>query len=140
MIVNADITIFNRRYVKEDRTEKYVATRIKGVSFYGRRSSSSSGTEMTTDDSYTVRIPWDADTEGKEYIEEIDYKAMTDEACSGYWTLQKGAFIVRGISDTDTMTEKELYEKFPDVVIITDYTDNRDRCSDMMKHWRVGGK
>lgn len=140
MIVNADITIFNRRYVKEDRTEKYVATRIRGVSFYGKRSSSSSGTEMTTDDTYTIRIPVSADMEGKEYVEEISYKGMTDEEAALFWTLQKGAFIVRGISDTDTMTERELCETYPDVVIITDYTDNRDRCSDAMKHWRVGGK
>ena len=30
MTTNADITIFNKRYVREERTEKFVATQIRG--------------------------------------------------------------------------------------------------------------
>ena len=41
MTTNADITIFNKRYVREERTEKFVATQIRGVSFYSRKGTSS---------------------------------------------------------------------------------------------------
>lgn len=140
MIVNADITIFNRRYIPEERTEKFVATRICGVSLYSKKSTSSGDKELKKSDSYTIRIPADADTEEKEYADHLSYKAMDDATYPSYWTLEPGAIIVRGISDLKTATETELKEKYPDVILVTNFTDNRDRCSDVMKHWRIGGE
>lgn len=140
MIVNADITIFNKRYIREERTEKFVPTRIYGVSLYSKKGISSGDNELKESDTYTIRIPADADTEEKEYADQLSYKAMDDAIYPGYWTLQIGAIIVRGISDLETATETELREKYPDVILVTNFTDNRDRCSDFMKHWRIGGE
>lgn len=140
MIVNADITIFNKRYIQEERTEKFVPTRIYGVSLYSKKGTSSGDNELKKSDTYTIRIPTDADTEEKEYADQLSYKAMDDATYPGYWTLQPGAIIVRGISDLETATETELREKYPDVILVTNFTDNRDRCSDVMKHWRIGGE
>ncbi len=140
MTVNADITIFNKRYIQEERTEKFFSTRIYGVSLYSKKGTSSGDNELKKSDTYTIRIPADADTEGKEYTEQLSYKSMDDATYPGYWTLQPGAIIVRGISYLETATETELREKYSDVILVTNFTDNRDRCSDAMKHWRIGGE
>lgn len=140
MIVNADITIFNKRYVREERTEKLVASRIHGVSLHLKKDTSSGDKELTKSDPCTIRIPIDADMEGKEYADQRSYEVMDDETYPGYWTLQSGAFIVNGLSDLETATETELREKYLDVIQIRNFTDNRDRCSDAMKHWRIGGE
>ena len=34
MIVNSDITVFNKRYDRTERTERFYGTQIRGVSFY----------------------------------------------------------------------------------------------------------
>lgn len=140
MTTNADITIFNKRYVREERTEKFVPTHIYGVSLYAKKGTASEDVGLKQSDSYTIRIPADADTEGKEYAEQNAYKAMDDDAYKGYWTLEPGAVIVRGIVDLDSASETELKEKYPDVIFVTNFTDDRDFCSDFMKHWRVGGE
>lgn len=140
MTVNADITIFNKRYIQEERTEKFFSTRIYGVSLYSKKGTSSGDNELRKSDTYTIRIPADADTDGKEYADQLSYKAMDDATYPGYWTLQPGAIIVRGISDLEVATETELRENYPDVILVTNFTDNRDRCSDAMKHWRIGGE
>ena len=33
MIVNSDITVFNKRYDRAERTERFYGTQIRGVSF-----------------------------------------------------------------------------------------------------------
>ena len=57
MTTNADITIFNKRYVREERTEKFVATQIRGVSFYSRKGTSSGNQDRNVKDTYTIRVP-----------------------------------------------------------------------------------
>lgn len=140
MITNADITIFNKRYVREERTEKFVGTQIKGVSFYSRKGRTSGDQERDVKDTYTIRIPDTADTSGKAYAEQMEYSGMDDETYSGYWTIQRGDIIVCGLSDLEAAMETELKQRYPDVVTVTNFTDNRSRCSDYMKHWRIGGE
>ena len=65
---------------------------------------------------------------------------MDDETYPGYWTIQRGDIIVCGLSDLEVATETELKQSYPDVVTVTNFTGNRSRCSDYMKHWRIGGE
>lgn len=62
MIVNSDITVFNKRYDRTERTERFYGTQIRGVSFYSRKGTSSGSKELSKSDAYTIRIPGDADT------------------------------------------------------------------------------
>lgn len=140
MIVNADITIFNKRYMAAERTEKFVATRIKGVSFYSRKGTSSGSTGIDKEDTYTIRIPANADTSGKVYVDQMEYAGIDDKTYPGFWTLQPGAIIVRGLLDLEEATETELKKTYPDVIFVTNFSDNRDRGSDNVKHWRIGGE
>lgn len=140
MTTNTDITIFNKRYIPDERTEKLVSTHIYGVSLYAKKGASSGSGELKQGDSYVIRIPADAYAEGKEYAGQKEYEAMDDDVYVNYWTLDPGTIIVRGIIDLDSASETELKEKYQDVIFVTNFTDNRDFCSDFMKHWRVGGE
>ncbi len=140
MITNADITIYNRRYMETEKTDKFVPTQIKKVSFYSRKGTAAGSQETKDGDTYTVRIPAKADTSGKEYVDFLAYEALSDDEYSNYWTIQPGAIIVKGAYDEEIPNEVTLRETHPEVVFITNWTDNRDRCSDFMKHWRIGGE
>ena len=95
MIVNSDITVFNKRYDRAERTERFYGTQIRGVSFYSRKGTSSGSKELSKSDAYTIRIPADADTSGKKYADQKAYSELDDTVFSGYWTLQPGAIIVQ---------------------------------------------
>ena len=132
MIVNSDITVFNKRYDRAERTERFYGTQIRGTS--------SGSKELSKSDAYTIRIPADADTSGKKYADQKAYSELDDTVFSGYWTLQPGAIIVQGLVDLETATETELRQSYPEVIFVRNFTDNRSRGSSSMKHWRVGGE
>lgn len=140
MTVNSDITIFNKRYDETERTERFYGTKISGVSLYSRKGTSSGDKQMSQDDSYTIRIPADADTGGKQYIEQRAYASLKEEEFKLFWTLQPGSIIVAGLADQETATETELKKNYPDVIVVTNFTDNRGRGSELNWHWRVGGE
>lgn len=139
MTTNADITIFNKRYIKTERTEKFVPTVIRGVYLYFQKAVSG-GSDRKRSDSYTIRIQADADTGGKEYVGQKEYAALDDETCPGYWTLQPGAIIVRGVAGPEAATEAELMKAFQDVIAVTNFSDNRSCGSKAVRHWRIGGE
>lgn len=140
MITNSDITVFNKRYDKAERTEWLYGTKIQGVSFYSRKAVSSADNQLSQNDSYTIRIPANADTDGKQYIEQQAYSSLNDEEFKQFWTLQPGTIIVAGLVDLETTTEVELQKAYPEVIVVKNYTDNRSRGSESMWHWRVGGE
>lgn len=158
MTTNSDVTIFNLR-VGADRREKLCATRILGVSWYRTEGQSVSDNNRKAATKCVVRIPFNAITEGgKQYISEEEYKKLSDEEAERYWTIQKGAYIVRGqyvvagqwLFDTfsfrqgiilkDTIEElAKLRQHDEDFVTVTEYADNTIRGTDRTKHWRIGG-
>lgn len=125
-MTNSDVTIFNLR-IGSDRREKLCATRIMGVSWYGTKGEAVSDTDRKGKAKCVIRIPVAATVEaGKQYISEEKYKKLSDEEAERYWTIQKGAYIVRGQYDEDFVT-------------VTEYADNTIRGTDRTKHWRIGG-
>ena len=158
MTINSDVTIFNLR-IGADRREKFYATRILGVSWYGSKGQVVSDTVRKGTAQCVIRIPYTAIVEGgKQYISEEEYKKLSDEEAERYWTIQKGAYIVRGqyvvagqrLFDTfsfrqgiilkDTIEElAKLRQHDEDFVTVTEYADNTIRGTDRTKHWRIGG-
>lgn len=148
MMTNSDVTIFNLR-IGSDRREKLCATRIMGVSWYGTKGEAVSDTDRKDKAKCVIRIPATATVEaGKQYISEEKYKKLSDEEAERYWTIQKGAYIVRGqtFSFRQGIILKETIEELAklrqhdeDFVTVTEYADNTIRGTDRTKHWRIGG-
>ena len=99
MTTNADITIFNKRYVREERTEKFVATQIRGVSFYSRKGTSSGNQDRNVKDTYTIRVPDTADTSGKAYAEQMNIPAwmMKHFPATGLYSVEISSSVASAI-------------------------------------------
>ena len=138
MIVNADITIFNKRYDATERTERFFPTPIKECSFVRRHGVISPNIELSLDETYAIRIPIDADFGGATYVDAMTYKGLADAA--GYWTIQTGDYVAKGTYSGGPMSETDIQKSFGEVAVVMNFTDNTDRPSDDMKHWRIGGK
>lgn len=138
MYTNADCTVFNKRYNRETRTDKWSRTYIRGVFWESSASVASDRTTGTTDDSSLfVAIPADADAEGKSYCKPNEYKAASPETA---FTLAPEDIIVKGIIPEnigDGVTVKDLQQKYDCFYVIT-------KCSDLRfgghPHLEVNGK
>lgn len=138
MITNVDITILNKRYDAESRSESYVPTVLNGVSYLEGNAASVSSV-WSDQSTYKIRIPKGA-TE-KTYLDAKAYKSAAD--VSGNWTIEKADYILLGVHDiSGTQTELTAYAKENDLrlIAVTEYSDNTIRGCEYTKHWRVGGK
>ena len=104
---NKDITIFNKLYDKEKRTDTYKRTVLKGVHTEMTQSSSFSDKEMRANDTLFVSIPFSI--EG--YVKPSEYQDNSK------WTLQEGDIIVVGVIENDIDSPKYL-KRLDDVYII----------------------
>lgn len=137
MTINSDVTIFNIR-IGADRREKFYATRIMGVSWYGTKEETVSDTARKDKAKCVIRIPATATVEaGKQYISEEKYKKLSDEDVEKYWTIQKNAYIMRGTYEGE-IPDNPL-KSIENLVTITEFADNTIRGTNRTKHWRIGG-
>ena len=137
MTINSDATIFNIR-IGADRREKFYATRIMGVSWYGTMGETVSDTDRKDKAKCVIRIPATATVEaGKQYISEEKYKKLSDEDVEKYWTIQKNAYIMRGTYEGE-IPDNPL-KSIENLVTITEFADNTIRGTNRTKHWRIGG-
>ena len=137
MTINSDVTIFNIR-IGADRREKFYATIIMGVSWYGTKEETVSDTDRKDKAKCVIRIPATATVEaGKQYISEEKYKKLSDEDVEKYWTIQKNAYIMRGTYEGE-IPDNPL-KSIENLVTITEFADNTIRRTNRTKHWRIGG-
>ena len=137
MTINSDVTIFNLR-IGANRREKFYATRIMGVSWYGTKGETVSDTDRKDKAKCIIRIPATATVEaGKQYISEGKYKKLSDEDVEKYWTIQKNAYIMRGTYEGE-IPDNPL-KSIENLVTITEFADNTIRGTNRTKHWRIGG-
>lgn len=136
MIVNADITIYNKAH-KGTRNERWVQTVIHAVNWYGGQKVTVGDNGLLSADSYTVRIPASSVPQGKEFISPEHYALKDNDALAGFWTLQNGDIILKG-EGSEIAQPKEVTEK-SECFIVTGWQDNR-RGSPTMQHWKVEGK
>jgi hypothetical protein len=137
MIVNADITVYNKKYDPEDRTDYFIPTVINGVSlFYRRRSTISKGVQ-TKGLTAVIRIPTTAHMSGKEYVSPEAYRGYS--SVDNFWTVQIGDLVVPCVvDDPSPRIDSELARDY-EVIVVQEFTDNTTRGSENMKHWRIGG-
>lgn len=158
------MTLFNIRLDRESRREVFVPTNILGVSFYELDSSRSSAGVRSEEISCKIRIPYRADTEaGRVYLPESCYSGLSDADALFYWTLQKGAYILIASDAADpawdsgaydlsaagldrTVTKEEMQALCKEsryagrLISVAEYSDNTRCGSDLVKHWRIGGR
>lgn len=142
MKTNGDITIFNKVYDPATRSEVFIGTVIRGVHIYNVKisniTSQTRDKQQTGKSSCAIRIPLNADTSGKKYAPEIDFKGAADK--SGLWTVQMGDVVVlEAASETELINEIDLLHNYNNVVVVGTFADNTTIGSDAVRHWRIGG-
>lgn len=133
-LCNTTVTVYNARLDRELDATVYVPTIINGVSWYGSVKSTVDASGLKAANQYTVRIPLDADTEGKSYTDAREYKAADD--VTGLFTLNEGDFIVKG-AFSDTLTVPPSKSTTSNFFTILAATDNRR--APKSPHWKVTG-
>lgn len=133
---NADLTIYNKYVDSATRTEKYQRTQIRGVLWENRKAANvlASGGNIAANQAH-IYIPFQR---GANFMESGAWQALVTK--TGYWTLQDGDFIVRGLvsdSITTSFTISDLKAKYQDVLSIRSI-DTMDMGSAGMSHWQIG--
>ena len=128
------ITVFNPRMDESTGYDYYEPTVIKGVSWYSHIISNVDSSGLNASNAYTIRIPADADFDGKAYADPSNYPECNPDMT---FTLSQGSIIVKG-DERNRMKPSELKEKYGEFVTILGVTDNRRAPN--AKHWRVIGK
>lgn len=141
MITNCDVTLFNARYDANERRNIYVPTVIKGVSLALAQGTSGSFDSMSTTRNARIRIPIDADTEGKTYVDEVTYSNMDDEEASRHWTIQNSdVFVTMEVHPEEEIRDPSLLNHlYGHAYTVNSFADNTTRGIQSMKHWRMGG-
>lgn len=129
------ITVYNKKLDQDKGYDVYHGTVITGVSWYCEVASAVDDTGLKSANKVTIRIPEDADFNGKVYSEPVAYADSED--VTQQFTLQPGDIIVHGAADTDGMTPSKLQERYSEVVTVLGVTDNRR--APYAKHWKVVG-
>lgn len=95
---NTDITIFNKVYDEETRSDKYLRTVLKGVHVEKTNASQKNDSKVIVSDSLFVSIP---------FLDNYVTPKKFQESKKGY-TLQNTDIIVVGIVDKDITSLKDL--------------------------------
>ena len=136
MITNADLTIFNYRGTdKTTGRATYFRTQIRGVSFYTEQKVQVTDKGLVSADLYKIRIPEDADTQGKQYIDADQYAQLSDSDASSYWTINNGDLFGRGLLDDFEKESEFLKRQYTGKVL--SFADNHRGG---LPHWRIGGE
>ena len=153
---NRDIILLNKRLDRVSRSEVYFPTQISGVSIYDKLQSSSDGGFHSANETYKIRIPLIAKVQnGKIYLPETHYDALTEEEAAAHWTIHTEDLIIVSATgfenfnssaiETAAVTMQQAEEIADSVgfqkelIRIVEYSDNTLRGITALKHWRIGG-
>ena len=132
MITNADITIYNREYVPDKRTDIWHRTVIRNAWFHTENKVQQTDSGLKSNDVCKSRIP-ECSPE-KEYLDPESYAAA--ESKDGYWTIQEDDIVVKGECPYEIAKPADLKQLHKRYFKITSWSDNRFGGS---PHWRIGG-
>lgn len=139
MLINSDLTLYNKYIDPTTRTEKYQRAEIIGVTWQGRKAANGLHSGLFASNSVSVFIPF---ARNANYVQPIAWQALVTK--TEKWTLQDGDVIVKGlVSDEITaspvFTMTNLKAKYDNVLVITS-VDMMDMGSADMQHWQIGAK
>lgn len=121
---------------QEADLDVYNGTVITGVSWHCEIASNVDSSGLKAADKFTIRIPDDADFNGKTYVDPITYAESGDPAKN--FTLKNGDIIVKGAVAVENPRPSDLQTQYAAVVTVLGVTDNHR--STHAPHWKVVGK
>lgn len=132
MITNSDITIYNREYDPESRSDIWYRTVIRNVWLYVDNKVSLTDSGLKSADICKIRIP--EGSPEKEYLDPESYAAVGNK--ERYWTIQEDDIVAQGACPWEITRPADLQEMHKRYWKVVSWSDNRFGCS---PHWRIGG-
>lgn len=134
------ITIYN--YHKADRKESWHRTVISGMEYHYSTEKAVSGQgAIVRSQVLTIIIPKEAETEGKNYIDAVNYGRLSKEDASQYWTINpscnKDVIVCGAVTEeiSDNYTIIDLKKDHQKSGIVSGFYDNAD--NDLLKHYKA---
>ena len=136
-LCNDTITVFNARVDPDVGGNVWIPTVIAGASWYLTDAATVDASKggLVAANKATIRIPVEADTGGKAYVDPVGYASAED--VSGLWTLKGGDIVVRTAVEGGDWTPAKLKAAYAECVTVLAVTDNRRAPN--AKHWRITG-
>lgn len=139
MLVNTDMTLFNRYFDKDSEDYRYSVTHLRGVNWQDSQGISISKEGVTSVDNTRIFIPLNVDSSGKEYLKPKAFRRMKNKAQN--YTLDNEDVVVKGIinfdiNNADTGGLSALQRDYDDVMLITRVADNR-HGSEGVQHFEL---
>ncbi len=128
------VTVYNK--YTENGTEKWQRTVLKGVFWHSIKGAIARKTGVTSVDSLQLIIPMLAKASRAAYSPPKEWAGLADK--SGFWTLQSGDIVVKGVITKDIERSSKELQGLDDVLTITS-VDTKDFGGDMA-HWEVSAK
>lgn len=134
MIVNTDITIYNRKANPGTKRMDYCRTVIKGVHWYTDQKVTVAEDGLKSADAYKIRIPMDNREDN--YLDPENYAALPWGEHKKYWTLENGDLFIKGAVTFEITRPSELQSLHKPCGRVQSYSDNRFGG---LPHIRIGG-
>lgn len=135
------ITMYNY-HKNSDKTETWSRTVIRGVEYsYKSEKTVSSDGKLVFTPLLTVVIPIEADTDGKEYIDSVNFLKLLDKDVDKYFTFNPVGnkdMIVAGECEKEITSDykiTDLKKDFQKCGTISSFSDNTD--GELLKHYKV---
>lgn len=129
------VTIISSQVDDATGYDVYNATVIRGASWHCEIASTVDSSGLKAADKFNIRIPTDADFDGKTYIPPNEYANADPDR---YFTLRNGDTIIRGAVTGSDLSPAALRKTYAEVAVILGVTDNH--MSRRSPHWKVVGK
>lgn len=136
MRTNTDITIYNKYFDKETRTDKYQRIVLYGVFWDDKKAMNKLQSGLENADEVFVVIPFSV-VSNKQYITPKEFERLEDK--SNYFTLKEEDRIVQGEIDFEITGKVSDLDRQYEAFTITS-VDTKDFGSPHMRHWEVGAK
>lgn len=140
MLTNCDVTLYNNY---KDSMEKvhFKKTVIKSANWQPNQTKTIVNNVLVSADSINIFIPFNADFEGKTYLEPKAWSKLSETDKDKYFTFAATDRIVKGISSyewslTNTITN---LDKMDNVATIMSIVVN-DNGSNRLRHFQLGAK
>lgn len=133
MLTNADITLYNQKINPKTKLTEYIPVQIPNVCWYANQKTEVDRNGVHSANIYKVRIPVES-VDDMHYVEQENWNTLED--IIGYWTIQNGDIIVKGLVDDKISAASDLFKKYSQVFRVNSYSDNRMGC---LSHFRIGG-
>lgn len=134
-LCNETVTVFNARVDPDVGGNVWAGTVIAGVRWFATDASTVDTGKggLVAANKVIIRIPLDADMDGRTYTDPISYANAED--VSHLWTLKGGDIVVKGAVTGDNWTPAKLKAAYAACTVILGVTDNSQ--SPNAPHWRI---